>query len=103
MTIKKFNIIGIGELLWDMLPDGKELGGAPANFSYHCNYFGAKSSIVSALGNDEKGKEIISILNEKKLNYYINYVEKPTGYVSVKLIEGIPSYQIHENVAWDYI
>ncbi|MDP3314407.1 carbohydrate kinase [Lutibacter sp.] len=103
MTNKKFNIVGIGELLWDMLPDGKELGGAPANFSYHCNYFGANSIIISALGNDEHGEEISSILKEKKLNYSINYVEKPTGFVSVKLANGIPSYHIHENVAWDFI
>jgi len=50
MRTKKFNIIGIGELLWDMLPGGKELGGAPANFAYHANFFGANSTIHKCLG-----------------------------------------------------
>ncbi|MDO9137075.1 MAG: carbohydrate kinase [Lutibacter sp.] len=103
MKIKKFNIIGIGELLWDMLPDGKELGGAPANFAYHANFFGANSTIISALGNDQNGNEIELLLKENKLKYSINKVHNPTGRVSVKLDNGIPNYVIHENVAWDFI
>ncbi|MDD3721767.1 MAG: carbohydrate kinase [Lutibacter sp.] len=103
MKSKKFNIIGIGELLWDMLPNGKELGGAPANFAYHTNFFDANSTIISALGNDENGKEIYSLLNERNLKYSINTVNYPTGWVSVKLNNGIPEYIIHENVAWDFI
>ena len=103
MTNKKFNIIGIGELLWDMLPDGKELGGAPANFTYHTNLLGADSIIISALGNDEQGKEILSLMKERNLNYSINIVEYSTGWVSVKLSNGTPNYVIHKNVAWDFI
>ena len=103
MKTGKFNIIGIGELLWDMLPDGKELGGAPANFTYHANFFGADSTIISALGNDENGEEIRSLLKKRNLKYSINTVDCPTGWVSVKLDNGIPNYVIHENVAWDFI
>lgn len=103
MKTKKFSVIGIGELLWDMLPDGKELGGAPANFAYHANFFGANSTIISALGNDESGKEIRDLLKKRNLEYSINIVNYPTGWVSVKLDKGIPNYVIHENVAWDFI
>jgi len=103
MKSKKFNIIGIGELLWDMLPTGKELGGAPVNFVYHTSYFGANSTIISAVGNDKLGEELCSVLDRKKIEFSINTVDKPTGTVSVKLNNGIPSYIIHENVAWDFI
>lgn len=103
MKSKKFNVIGIGELLWDVLPDGKELGGAPANFAYHANFFGANATIISALGNDENGEEIRSLLKERNLKYVINTVNYPTGSVSVKLNKGIPNYLIHENVAWDFM
>jgi fructokinase len=103
MSDKKFNVIGIGELLWDVFTEGKELGGAPANFAYHTNLLGGNSTIISALGNDEQGKEIRRVLDEKKLNNLINNVDYPTGWVSVALNDGIPNYIIHENVAWDYI
>ncbi|SNR56200.1 carbohydrate kinase family protein [Lutibacter flavus] len=103
MSDKKFNVIGIGELLWDVFPEGKELGGAPANFAYHTNFFGGNATIISALGNDEQGKEIRKLLTEKKLNNLISNVDYPTGWVSVELNNGIPNYIIHENVAWDYI
>ncbi|MCF6180909.1 carbohydrate kinase [Lutibacter sp.] len=98
-----FNVIGIGELLWDILPEGKELGGAPANFVYHTKYFGAKSFIISAIGNDNLGEEIIAVLNKRNINCSVNKVNYPTGTVSVALKSGIPSYIIHENVAWDFI
>lgn len=103
MSDSKFNVIGIGELLWDEFPNGKELGGAPANFAYHANFFGANSTIISALGNDERGDEIRALLEEKNLHYLINNVNYPTGWVSVELNKGIPNYSIHENVAWDFI
>ena len=103
MSDKKFNVVGIGELLWDVFPEGKELGGAPANFAYHTNFFGGNATIISALGNDDEGNEIRNVLEEKKLNNVINSVEYPTGRVSVALNNGIPNYTIHENVAWDYI
>lgn len=99
------NIIGIGEVLWDVFPKGKQLGGAPCNFVYHANKLGANASAVSAVGNDKNGQEIIELLNKKDISTKLIQVnEKPTGTVDVKLNDqGVPEYVIHENVAWDYI
>lgn len=97
-------IVGLGEILWDVLPTGKILGGAPANFAYHISQFGYDGYVVSAIGQDELGEEILQNLNTKKLNYQIEKTEFHTGTVQVTLDEkGIPSYEICENVAWDNI
>lgn len=97
-------IIGIGEALWDVLPEGKKIGGAPANFAYIVSQFGLRSVAVSALGNDVLGKELQANLDEKKLEYILPVVPFPTGTVQVSLnAEGIPVYEIKENVAWDNI
>lgn len=103
MENKTFTVVGIGELLWDILPNGKELGGAPANFVYHTSYFGANSFLISAIGSDDYGKEIILALKKRSTKYSINTVKYPTGIVSVKLKKGIPTYEIYKNVAWDFI
>lgn len=58
-------IVGLGEALWDVLPDGKKLGGAPANFAYHAGQFGFESVAVSALGDDRLGDETVAALDEK--------------------------------------
>lgn len=98
------SVIGIGEVLFDVLPEGKKLGGAPANFAYHVSQFGIESCAVSAMGDDELGKEIIDELNEHHLNYQIEKVDYPTGTVQVTLdANGIPAYDIKEGVAWDNI
>ena len=99
-------IVGIGEILWDMLPEGKQLGGAPMNFAYWIKQLGGEAIIVSAVGNDLLGEEILSRL--EKINLKENFVQKkikyPTGTVDVKIDgDGKPEYIIHENVAWDYI
>lgn len=100
----KDTIVGIGEVLWDCLPEGRKLGGAPANFAYHVGQFGWQSSVVSAVGNDALGDEILQIFKEVKLANDIARVEQPTGTVQVTLsADGIPSYEICENVAWDNI
>ena len=97
-------VIGISEALFDMLPEGKKLGGAPANFAYHVSQFGINSCAVSAIGKDELGKELINELNRHNLNFQIEEVDYPTGKVQVTLdINGIPCYEIKENVAWDNI
>ena len=97
-------IVGIGEALWDVLPEGRKLGGAPANFAYHVSQFGLDSYIVSAVGDDALGKEIISNFKEKKLNHIVETVPYPTGTVQVELDpQGVPQYEIKENVAWDNI
>ena len=100
----KQSVIGIGEALFDVLPEGKKLGGAPANFAYHVSQFGIESCAVSAMGDDELGKELEAELNEHNLNYQIEKVDYPTGTVQVSLdANGIPAYEIKEGVAWDNI
>lgn len=99
-------IIGLGEILWDMLPGGKVLGGAPANFAYHCSQLGAESSVISAIGKDDPGCEILEKVEELSLPTEHLYIEDqfPTSTVTVSLdAKGHPEYTIHENVAWDHI
>ena len=97
-------VIGIGEALWDVLPDGKKLGGAPANFAYHTGQFGHQTLAVSALGNDKLAEETLHALDERGLQYIMPRVPYPTGTVQVVLDdEGVPTYDIRENVAWDNI
>jgi fructokinase len=99
-------IIGLGEILWDMLPGGKVLGGAPANFAYHCSQLGAESYVVSAVGKDGSGCEILELLEQLQLPGEHVHIEEryPTGTVTVRLDgAGHPTYTIHKNVAWDYI
>jgi len=101
--MKKYTIIGIGEVLWDMLPHGKEFGGAPANFAFHAQNQGADAYIISSIGSDANGDEIKAVLESRKLNYIFNESSNPSSTVSVELTDGIPQYIIHENVAWDEI
>ena len=103
--MKRF-VVGLGEVLWDVLPEGKKLGGAPANFAYHAGQFlGMDNTIaVSALGEDPLAEETVKALKEHELNYLLPHVSYPTGTVQVTLDgQGIPSYEIKENVAWDNI
>lgn len=97
-------VVGMGEALWDVLPNGKKIGGAPANFAYHVSQFGLQSCVVSAVGEDVLGKEIIDNLTSKGVNLMIAEVPYPTGTVQVEFDQaGIPNYDIKENVAWDNI
>lgn len=97
-------IIGLGEALWDMLPEGKKLGGAPANFAYHAGQFGLDTLAISALGEDKLADETIEALEQNGLKYLMPRVPYATGTVQVTLTgEGIPTYEIKENVAWDNI
>ena len=101
--MKRF-IVGLGEALWDVLPEGKKLGGAPANFAYHAAQFGLDTIAISALGEDALAEETIEALKEHNLNYLMPRVPYPTGTVQVTLTgDGIPTYEIKENVAWDNI
>lgn len=102
-TIKKHTVIGMGEVLWDLLPDGKILGGAPVNFAYHAMQLGAVGVAVSSVGNDELGREIIDSVNSKGVENCIAVNTHPTGTVGVTLKDGKPDYTIYENVAWDFI
>lgn len=100
-------IVGIGEILWDMLPEGRRLGGAPANFAYHVSQFGLNSVAVSAVGRDEAGDAVIRELNTRTteegnafqqptFRTMISRVDFPTGTVSINLDSaGVPQYDIH--------
>ena len=104
--MEKRYVIGLGEALWDVLPEGKKLGGAPANFAYHAGQFlgQANTMAISALGEDKLAEETIAALEEHGLQYTMPRVPYPTGTVQVQLDEqGIPTYDIRENVAWDNI
>ena len=97
-------IVGLGEVLWDVFPERKKMGGAPANFAYHVSQFGFDSRVVSAIGNDKWGDEVLSDFDSKHLRYNIARVPYPTGRVQVSLDErGVPCYEFMSDVAWDNI
>ena len=101
-----YTIAGIGELLWDCFERARILGGAPANFAYHCHALGACSEVVSCVGNDKSGRDILAALT--RLGLKDRYVYRDdlhdTGTVDISLDEGgLPSFSIHKDVAWDYI
>ncbi len=103
---KKYRIVGLGEILWDVFPQGKKLGGAPANFAYYASELGQEGIIASRIGNDILGKEILNSLDEINLRgdfIQIDY-SHPTGTVDVKLdSNGQPNYIINRNAAWDFL
>lgn len=97
-------VVGIGEALWDVLPEGKKIGGAPANFAYHVSQFGLPGCVVSAVGEDALGSEILDNFSAKGLCTHIATVPYPTGTVQVEIDQvGVPQYVIREGVAWDNI
>lgn len=104
MNSERNIIVGMGEALWDVLPEGKKIGGAPANFAYHVSQFGLESRVVSAIGEDRLGAEITENFCDKGLKQEVAVVPYPTGTVQVELDDnGVPCYDIKENVAWDNI
>ena len=97
-------IVGLGEILFDCLPDGKKLGGAPANFAYHISNFGLDGIAVSAIGKDADGARIKAELEPRGLKFHLEEVDYPTGTVQVSLSgNGIPQYDICQGVAYDNI
>lgn len=96
-------VIGIGEFLWDVFPDGRKAGGAPVNFAYHASQNGAEGWAVSAVGDDDLGHELMSVTGRCGIHALVPVVNKPTGTVNVEVKDGQPSYVIREDVAWDYI
>jgi fructokinase len=99
------NIAAFGEILWDILPDKKCLGGAPFNCGAHLNRLGFKTTMVSAVGNDQLGQEALSLIeNENVSSRFIRMLSGvPTGFTTVKLDHGKPSYEFNSPCAWDYI
>lgn len=104
-----FKAIGIGEVLWDMLPEGKQLGGAPTNFAVHIRQLATTkidSHIISCIGDDAFGQEIRTHLQHQKINCEFLSIEPdhPTGRVDIALNKtGSPTYTINQPVAWDFI
>ena len=100
-----YTIVGIGEILWDMLPTGKQLGGAPTNFAYHCHVLGDDAVVASRLGNDPLGQEIRDRLGQLQLDdrYLQTDGDHATGTVEVEVSSaGEPTYDIKYPAAWDY-
>jgi fructokinase len=101
-----FKVLGIGEVLWDLLPSGPQMGGAPANFAYHAHALGARAQVITRVGNDARGHEIIRRIEEMRLPRSGVQMDDsaPTGTATVSLSgSGTPKFTIHENVAWDRI
>lgn len=99
-------VICFGEVLWDLLPQGPRVGGAPLNVCYHLNKQGIDSKIISQVGNDPLGDDLLVAIADLKIDTIFCSVsmEYPTSRVDVALDElGKPSYTIVENVAWDYM
>ena len=99
------SVIGLGELLWDLQPHGRQLGGAPGNFAYHCHAQGLDAAPASAVGDDQLGQDLLAELREHGVKTDLVAVldRWPTGTVDVQLADGKPTYTIHEDVAWDHI
>jgi fructokinase len=99
-------VIGLGELLWDLFPDGRRAGGAPANVAYHANQLGARGLPASCIGTDPLGDELLDFLQSRSLETRLiqRDPDRPTGTVTVELTAGgQPRYIIHEQVAWDHL
>ncbi len=99
-------VVGVGEVLWDLLPEGKQLGGAPANFAYHAKGLGADGFAISCVGNDALGRELLEQLARAGIapRYIAIDQRHPTGAVEIHLdADGKPYFAIHEEVAWDYL
>lgn len=102
----ELNIVGVGEVLWDLLPVGTKLGGAPANFAYHAHALGAQSHVISRIGSDDRGGEIIRRFHEMGLRDGGLQVDETacTGTATVEVSgNGVVHFTIQENVAWDFI
>ena len=97
-------VVGIGEILFDILGDTEELGGAPVNFAYHVNMLGATGYPVSTIGDDERGRRVLKELTRRDLStdYITSVGGLPTGFVQVSIHDtGIATYLFPDNIAWD--
>lgn len=103
--LKTINVLSYGEILWDIIGGVGHLGGAPFNFAAHFAQYGAKASIISAVGEDTYGEDAIRVAKEYGVDVSLIQVHPahPTGTVDVKLVNGLPDYTIHETVAYDFI
>jgi fructokinase len=104
MASPPVEIVGLGEVLWDLLPTGKVLGGAPFNFTFHCHQLGHPAVMVSRVGNDDLGREIRAAMSGLSMTdaYVQEDGEHATGTVGVELADGQPTFTIHSG-AWDHL
>jgi len=101
-----FRIIGIGEVLWDLLLTGPQLGGAPANFAYHAHALGAEAHVITRVGSDDHGREILRRFRDMGLQHGAVQIDEraPTGTATVALSgNGLAQFTVQDNVAWDYL
>lgn len=100
-----YKTLSVGEVLWDIFPDYKKPGGSPANVAYHLHGLGTESLLLSRIGLDENGKELLNFLETRGIN--TKYIQKdpnhPTGIVNVVFDKGEPSYTIQKPSSWDFI
>ena len=99
-------MVGLGEVLWDLLPSGRVLGGAPANFAYMASVLGDEGIVASRIGNDDLGREAFQAMQDLGLN--TSYVQTddlhPTGSAAVSIDPGgQPNFTIKNGVAWDFL
>src|SRR5688572_15171335 len=101
------NVVGLGEILWDILPDGvRHLGGAPMNVAVHAQALGCQGSVISAVGDDELGREAIALLSKSHgldASAVQILAQRPTGAVDVRIQNGQPGYVFRPHVAWDFL
>ena len=106
MQVNKGQIIVLGEVLFDVFPQNRRLGGAPFNFAFHLHSLGLPVAFISRVGEDERGKEILTFAKNKKFptrGIQIDH-SRSTGMVKVTLTsKGVPEYEIIKEPAWDYI
>jgi fructokinase len=99
-------MLGLGELLWDVFPDGKRPGGAPANFAFHAAQLGHDAAVISRVGEDQLGNELLIHLKTNDISTELVQIDdqKPTGAVQVEVApDGTPKFTVVENEAWDYL
>ncbi len=101
---KPITCVGLGEILWDILPSGPRIGGAPANFTFHAMQAGLEASAVSCVGKDERGDEALQILKDSGVKVSAIRSDKITGYVKASLDErGVPCYDFAKDTAYDHM
>ena len=99
-------VVGLGEVLWDVFPDSRQPGGAPANVAFQAGQLGGRGAVASRIGSDDLGEELHAYLDQRRLDLSAMQrdPDHPTGRVTVDVSDPHhPSYVIHENVAWDFI
>jgi fructokinase len=106
MLSEQFTIVGLGELIWDLLPTGRQLGGAPANCAYHAHLLGDRAIVASRVGADALGAEAAARLAQQGIEtaFLQRDAEHPTGTVGVEIdAKGEPTFAVNQNSAWDYL